>query len=281
MHIEDTIGQTDTFVTKQWEVRIFEHTMHSDCKLRGIWECLCSDLHFSMAHQNVVGVEVSLVSWIGRMWRNNELTFYDNEIEFWSLINIHVKVKTSWDMDRLTFHRSKLHSPSSVMGPVVYIGEEETVECGISLVFDINLQGRGDITRSFGGKASDLSFCDSLDCADNSINCDFDVSDICWEPSTGEGNRLSSLNCTKSWRNCGQIWSHCRCESDGVGEICFGTVDKYLREAVMGLKGTVDSLDTEELDFCQSDRARVFSVPSVLVVLWLRGWVLEVDIVPT
>jgi len=148
VHIKDTIGQTDALVTKQWEIRIMEHTMHSDSKLRCIWEFLCSDLHSTIADQNVMGVEVSLMIWITFIWSDDKLTFNNNQIHFWSLINIHVKVKTSWNMDRFAFHGCKLSTPSCIVRPIVDIGKEETVGCYVSFILDINLQGRRNITWS-------------------------------------------------------------------------------------------------------------------------------------
>jgi len=150
VHIKDTIGQTDALVTKQWEIRIMEHTMHSDSKLRCIWEFLCSDLHSTIADQNVMGVEVSLMGSISIIWGNDKLTFNNKEIELWGSINIHVKVKTSGNMNRFTFHGSKLASPSGVVRPVVDIGEQEAAGNYITFILDINLQRRRNVAWSFG-----------------------------------------------------------------------------------------------------------------------------------
>jgi len=148
MHIKDTFGQTDALISEKWEIRIFKGAMHGNCKLRGIWVGLCSDLHSTIADQNVMGVEVSLMGSISIIWGNDKLTFNNNQIHFWSLINIHVKVKTSWNMDRFAFHGCKLSTPSCIVRPIVDIGKEQTVGCYVSFILDINLQGRRNITWS-------------------------------------------------------------------------------------------------------------------------------------
>ena len=124
--------------------------MHSNSKLRSIGEFLGSDLHSTIADQNVMGVEVSLMGSISIIWGNDKLTFNNKEIELWGSINIHVKVKTSGNMNRFTFHGSKLASPSGVVRPVVDIGEQEAAGNYITFILDINLQRRRNVAWSFG-----------------------------------------------------------------------------------------------------------------------------------
>jgi len=150
MHIKDTFGQTDALISEKWEIRIFKGAMHGNCKLRGIWVGLCSDLHSTIADQNVMGVEVSLMGSISIIWGNAKLTFNNKEIELWGSVNIHVKVKTSGNMNRFTFHGSKLASPSGVVRPVVDIGEQEAAGNYITFILDINLQRRRNVAWSFG-----------------------------------------------------------------------------------------------------------------------------------
>ena len=150
VHIQDTVRQTNALVTEQWQVGIVEHTVHSDCKLGGIREFLSSDLHSTIADQNVMSVEISVVIWITFIWSNYKLTLNNKEIELWSLIDIHVEVETRWNVDRFSCHGSKLHAPSGVVRPVVDIGEQKGVGSDVAFVLDRHDQRRRNVAWSFG-----------------------------------------------------------------------------------------------------------------------------------
>ena len=122
MHVESTESTSDHFVSINRDVRVVNRSMHGYGDLGGVGELLRAYFHFSTGHENVIGIEISVMVWI-RVGDKQDRSFTNDSIDDRTTVDINQKVQSLRDPDRFSVHWCELSAPSGVIRPKADIQE--------------------------------------------------------------------------------------------------------------------------------------------------------------